>query len=72
VDNVELRRCEEQQRRAQLLCKLARQVQRHAAEVCVAQKVIEVVGKQLKDETEMRTKHELPLQLHCSTDDTNQ
>jgi len=53
VDDVELRRREEQQGRAQLLCKLARQIQRDAAEVGVAQKVVQVVGEQLKDETQV-------------------
>jgi hypothetical protein len=43
MDNVELRRGEEQQGRAELLCKLACQVQRHAPKVGVAQQVIQVV-----------------------------
>jgi hypothetical protein len=43
VDYVELRRGQEQQGCAQLLCKLACQVQRHAPEVGVAQQVIQVV-----------------------------
>ena len=53
MDNVEFGRREEQQRRAQLLSKLARQVQRDAAEVGVAQQVVQVVGKQLEDQTQV-------------------
>jgi len=66
VDDVELGRREEEQRSAQLLRELARQVQRNAAEVGVAQQVVQVVREQLKDETQVRPEHELPLQLHCS------
>jgi len=53
VDDVELGRREEQQRGAQLLRELARQVQRDATEVGVAQQVVEVVRQQLEDETEV-------------------
>ena len=53
VDDVEFGRREEQQRGAQLLRKLACQVQRDAAEVCVAQQVVQVVGEQLEDETQV-------------------
>jgi len=66
VYDVEFGRREEQQRRAQLLRKLARQIQRDAAEVGVAQQVVQVVRQQLKHETQVRSEHELPLQLHCT------
>ena len=49
MDDVELWGCEEQQRCAQLLRELARQVERDATEVGVPQQVVEVVGEQLKD-----------------------
>jgi len=67
VDDVEVGCGKEQQRGAQLLRKLARQVQRDATEVGVAQQVVQVVGEQLKDEAQVRTEHELTLQLHCNT-----
>jgi len=53
VDNVELRGGKEEQCCAKLLGKLARQIQRNTAEVCVTQQVVEVVGQQLKDETQV-------------------
>lgn len=53
MNNVEFGRREEQQRCAQLLRKLARKVQRDAAEVCIAQQVVQVVGKQLEDQTQV-------------------
>jgi len=64
VDDVQFRRRKEHQRHAQLLRKLARQVQGHAAEVGVAQQVVEVVREQLKDETQVGTEHEVTLQPH--------
>ena len=66
VDDAELGRREEEQRGAELLRKLARQVERHAAEVGVAQEVVEVVGEQLKDEAEVLAEHEVALQSHCA------
>jgi len=53
VDDVEFGRREEHQRHAQLLRELARQVERDAAKVGVAQQVVEVVREQLEDETEV-------------------
>jgi len=64
VDDVQLRRAEEQQRGAQLLRELARQRQRHAAEARVAQQVVEVVRQQLKDKEQVAAEHEVTLQLH--------
>ena len=65
MDDVELWRGQEQQRRAQLLGKLAREVERHPAEICVAQQVVEVVGEKLKDQTQVVAEGEVTLQLHC-------
>ena len=48
VDDAQLGRRQEEQRRAQLLRELARQVERHAAEVGVAQQVVQVVAEQLE------------------------
>ena len=66
MDDVELRRSQEEQRRAQLLRKLARQVERDAAEVGVAQQVVQVVGEQLEDQTEVVTEHEVTLEFDCN------
>jgi len=68
VNDVEFGRSKEHQSHTQLLCKLSRQVQRHASKVGVAQQVVEVVWEQLKDETEMGTEHEVPLQSHYNID----
>lgn len=65
MDDAELRRGQEEQRRAELLRQLPRQVQRDAAEVCVAQEVIQVVGEQLKHQAQVVPEHEVPLQVHC-------
>ncbi len=43
MDDIELRSGKKQEGSAQLLGKLARQVERHAPEVGVAQKVVQVV-----------------------------
>ena len=56
---------EEQQRSAQLLRKLARQVQRHSTEVGVTQKIVQVVRQELKDKEQMTAPHEMSLQFHC-------
>ena len=69
VDDVELGRGQEQQRRAHLLRKLARQVEGDAAEVGVAQQVVQVIGEQLEDEAEMVAEHEVPLQFHCGEEE---
>ena len=44
VYDVELGSRQEQQRRAQLLCKFARQIETDTAEVCVPQQVVQIVG----------------------------
>ena len=66
VDDVELGRGQEQQRGGQLLSKLARQVERDAAEVGVAQQVVQVVAEQLKHQTQVVPEHEVALQFHCN------
>jgi len=71
VYNLQFRSSEEQQRRAQLLRKLARQIERHPAVVCVAQQVVKVVRQQLKDEEQMITKHKMSLQLNYNTGTQN-
>jgi len=64
VDDVEFWRRKEHQSHAQLLGKLPRQVERDAAEVGVAKQVVQVVGEQLKDETQVGAEHEVTLQPH--------
>ena len=61
VNDVQLRRREEQQRRAQLLRELTRQVERDAAEVGVPQQVVQVVGEQLEDQAQVVAEHEVLL-----------
>ena len=50
---------EEEKRCAQLLGKLPSEVERDAAEVGVAEEFIEIVGEELKDETEVVLEHEV-------------
>lgn len=65
VDDAQLRRGQEEQRGAQLLSKLARQVQRHAAEIGVPQQVVQVIGQHLKDQTQVVPEHEMTFQMNC-------
>lgn len=65
MDDAELGRGQEKQRRAELLRQLPRQVQRDTAEVRVAQEVVQVVGKQLEHQAQVVPEHEVPLQVHC-------
>ena len=65
MDDVDLGRGEVEQSRAQLLGKLAREVQRDSPEVGVAQQLIEVVGEQLKHQTQVVAEHEVPLETDC-------
>jgi hypothetical protein len=48
MDYAQLGRCQKHQRRAQLLSELARQIQRNAAEIRIAQQVIQVIRQQLE------------------------
>lgn len=61
MDDAELGRGQEEQCRAQLLSELARQVERDAAEVGVAQEVVQVVGEELENQAQVVTEHEVPL-----------
>ena len=65
MDDVELRRREKQERRAHLLRELAREVERDAAKVCISQEVVEIVGKELKDQAQVVAEHEVTLQFNC-------
>lgn len=51
MNDVEIHRSEEVQGHAQLLGELAREVQRDATKIRVAQEVVQVVGEKLKDQT---------------------
>lgn len=64
VDDLHVRGGEEEQCRAKLLGKLAREVEGDSAKVCVAKQLVEVVGKQLKDEAEVVAEHEVALEPH--------
>lgn len=64
MDDPKVGMSEEEQRARKLLPELARQVQRDAAEVRVPQQVVEVVGEELKDETQMFLPNEVRLQFH--------
>lgn len=61
MDDAELRRGQEEQCGAQLLCELPRQVQRHPTEICVTKQVIQVVRQHLEHQAEVVPKHEVPL-----------
>jgi len=63
VDDFHLGGGEEEERGGDLLGKLAREVERDAAEVGVAQQVIEVVGQQLEDQAEVVAPHEVVAQF---------
>lgn len=59
VDYAEFRCSQEKQCCAQLLGKLAREVQRNTTEVGVTQQIIQIVGKHLKHQAQMVAEHEL-------------
>lgn len=61
MDNTQFRRGEEKQGRAQLLGKLARQIERDAAKVGVAQQIVEIVRKQLKHQAQVVAPHKVTL-----------
>ena len=64
VDDVEFGRGEEEEGGAELLRELARQVERHATEVGVAEEVVQVVGEELEHQTQVVAKHEVTFQFH--------
>ena len=63
VYDAELVGYEEHEGGAELLGELARQVERDALEVGVAQQVVQVVGEELEDETQVVAVHEVALEL---------
>ena len=65
VDDAELRGGQEEQRGAELLCEFAGEVEGNAAEVGVAEEVVEVVGEQLEGEAQVVAEHEVALQVDC-------
>ncbi len=64
MDHVDIRRGQKQERRAQLLGKLACQVQRDAAEVGVPEELVKVIGEKLKDQAEVVPEHEVTFQAN--------
>ena len=62
MDDIHLWRGEVEKCRAELLGKLACQVQRDSTEVGVPEKLVEVVREKLKDKAEVVTKHKVTLQ----------
>lgn len=65
MNDAELGCGQEEQRRAELLRQFPSQVQRDSTEVCVAQEVVQVVGKQFENQAQVVPEHEVPLQVHC-------
>ena len=63
VDDAELVGDEEHEGGAELLREFAREVEGDAAEVGVAEQVVEVVGEELEDEAEVVAVHEVALEL---------
>lgn len=61
VNDLNLRSGEKEEGCAQLLGKLACQVQRDASKVGVAKQFVEVIGEKFKDQTEMVTIHKVTL-----------
>lgn len=56
---------QEQEGRAQLLRKFAREVQRDATEICVPKQIVQVIREQLEDEAQMIAPHKMALELDC-------
>ena len=65
MDDVDLRRGEEQQCRTQLLSKLACQIKRDPMEVGVVKQFVEIVGEEFKYQAEVVAEHEVTFQAHC-------
>ena len=66
VDDVEGGVGEKEEGRAQLLGKLAGEVERDSSEVGVSEELIEVVGEELEDQAEVVAEHEVTLQSNCT------
>ena len=62
MDDVEGGMGEKEQSSAELLRKLASQIEGDAPEISVPEQLIEVVGEELKHETQVTAKHEVALQ----------
>ena len=58
---------EEKKSSAQLLGKLAREVQRHSSEAGVTKKLIEIVGEELKYQAKVIPVHKVPLHPNYNT-----
>ena len=65
MDDAELWCGQEEQRRAQLLGELPRQVEGDAPEVGVPQQIVQVVGEHLEHQAEVVPEHEVTLQVDC-------
>ena len=65
MNHIDVRHGQEQQGSAELLGKLACQIQRDPAKIGVTQQLVEIVGEQFKDKTQVVTKHERALELYC-------
>ena len=62
MDDVEGGVGEKEQSRAELLRKLASQIEGDAPEISVSEQLVEVVGQEFEDEAQVTTKHEVALQ----------
>ena len=62
VDDVEGGVGEKEQSCAQLLRKLASQVEGDTPEISVSEQLVEVIGEELKDKAQVVAKHEVALQ----------
>lgn len=70
MDYVQFGRREEQQRRAELLRELPREIQRDAPEVGVPQEVVQVVREQLEHQTQVVPPHEVSFQFHWKREES--
>ena len=65
MDDAEFRGGQEKESGAKLLCEFPGEVEGNAAEVGVAEEVVEVVGEQLEGEAQVVAEHEVALQVDC-------
>lgn len=65
VDDAELGGGEEEEGGAELLGEFPREVEGDAAEIGVAEEVVEVVGEELESQAEVVAEHEVTLQVDC-------
>ena len=71
MNHIDIRHREEQQSSAELLSELARQIQRDSAKIGVSQQLVEIVGKQFKDKTQMVAEHERAFELYYEEEKKN-